>query len=684
MGRVLGVIVACLMAFDVAAGAESSFSRPYRMHLAWYSTFAVAVGDIDGDGRKDVVASARYGPEWATRLLMFRQTPDGAMASPIQVEVGEQSYGEFRMALADFDGDGAEDIVMGRGDTHGIQVIRLGDDGTPSVTTFGGPGAECTYVATGDVDLDGHQDVVCQDWHSTASVYFGDGQGGFHSWYGFRTVYGGYGADFNANTIQLADVTGDGFPDFLANPSGSISFYVYVNNGMGGFYSAVAYPELGTQSFALHVADLDGDGANEVLTTTPDNRPGAMLNVYRRGSNGYLALSERSAVHHSPTAVVAGRFGNNAGGDIAVAHYTFNALTVLGEGGAGLDSQFVHDLPGFGSHIEIWGWRRQHALAIGDLDSDGCIDLVAAANSGLIVLYGCEPFVPSMPVSDFDGDGVSDLLWFKQVTSELEMWHWGESGHRCARPCPWSLGRIMEAQAVGDFDGDGSSDVVFRDPVSGENLLRIGAFYDRMLTTVTNPGWRIVGAGDFDGDDQADLLWRNAVTGVNAIWRSADYSKQLPMYAVSDVRWEVAAVGDFDGDLRADILWRHTLTGWNAIWRSGRYDVQVPVTAVTNLDWKVRGAGDFDGDGRDDIVWRNMRSGANAIWLSGDFSSQRPVVAVTNIHWDVAAIADYNGDGRSDLLWRNSESGANVIWYSGQFATQRVLRSMIQSYRPVR
>src|SRR5690606_27151247 len=405
------------------------------------------------------------------------------------------------------------EVVLGRGLEHGVQVVRLGPGGAPSVAKHAGPGAACVHLATGDVDMDGHPDVVCHDDRNTASVYLGDGSGGFRSWYRFRTALGATFAP-GFRTIALADVTGDGYPDIVFN-SGSILLHVFANNGLGGFYSSVAYPDPGTSSVGLYVADLDGDGVNEVLTATPENRPGAMLKVHRRGPNGYLFLSERIPVHHSPTAIVAGQFGGNAGVDVAVAHYTFNALSVLGEGGMGLHSQFLHDLPGFGSHIE-YGWRiRQHSLAVGDLDGDGCADIAAALNSGVMVLYGCEPFEPSMPVSDFDGDGVSDVLWHNRDTSQLRIWHWADAGHWCTNPCPWSLGRIMDAQAVGDFDGDGSSDVVFRDPVSGENLMRIGAFYDRPLTTVTGQAWRIVGAGDFDGDDQADLLWRNGSTGVN-------------------------------------------------------------------------------------------------------------------------------------------------------------------------
>lgn len=666
------------------AAAAGAFGPPQRVMLAWSSASDVAIGDVNGDGRADLVVSARNAPHWDYTLRFFLQQPDGTLEAAAQIGLAESDgSSEYRLALADLDGDGALEAVTSAGGQAGVQVVKLTSAGTLSATRHPGPGWGCKYIVAGDIDRDGRPDVVCHDEQLSASVYIGNGRGGFRSSHWFQTLAGWYVLDYDFKTLRLADVTGDGYPDLLIAAGHSRSFHVHANNRMGGFFPAVSYahpraPDGGLlPSVDIQVADLDGDGVSEVLTTTPNARPDATLNVYRPGPGGYLVLSERVPVHDYPMAIVTGQIGTGPGLGVVLAHYAVGSVSVLGGDGRGLASQSLHPLPGYGNHIMIGDAGRQYAIALGDLDGDGCQDLAAATYSGVQLLHGCQSGRWRPAKNDFDGDGISDLLWHQRESSELFLWQWAswDYYYSCAAlyrgNCPFPLGRRMDAQAVGDFDGDRNADVFWRDPLTGENLLTLGAFDPSALATVTDRHWTVVGAGDFDGDGRSDLLWRNGRTGANTIWRSAAHRTQLPVRAVTDTRWQVAGVGDFDGDGRADIVWRHAASGRNVVWRAGRHDAQIALTAVTNLDWQVRAVGDFNADGLDDIVWRNVRTGANTIWLAGNYRNQRPVTAVTRLEWDIATVGDFNGDGSSDLVWRNARTGANTIWLSGRYQTQQ-------------
>ncbi len=383
----------------------------------------------------------------------------------------------------------------------------------------------------------------------------------------------------------------------LVTASNVNSFFVFPNNGLGGFWPATVYTHPWTPArvwaAALEVLDLDGDGVNEVVTASPDNRPEAALNVYRRGANGYLALSERIPIHDSTTALLAGDVDGDGDADLLAGHFTFNAVTLLGGGTAGLASQARYVLPGFGSKISSIYPVQGHSngIAFGDLNNDGCNDLASATHSGVIVLYGCRPFANRVPVSDFDGDGVSDLFWRDDGNGMNYLWQWADinAWHRCVTTrnytvgnamCPQSMTRNWGVQAHGDFDGDGNSDVFWRDSATGANQIWDRAFYPRAVTAVPSQDWQVVGAGDFDGDDRSDLLWRNTRTGANAIWKSGNYATQMAIVSVTDQRWKVAGVGDFNGDGQSDILWRHSSSGSNAIWRSGRKDIPQAAPAV--------------------------------------------------------------------------------------------------------
>jgi len=680
MKRLIFSLVIWCLATSVVLAATPSFGPPYRLTFDWFSTYDIASGDVDGDGRNDVVVSLKDGFQAGARLEYFLQRPDGTLSASTDVILPDWYGGHYRIELVDLDGDGALEVVMPTPDASGLLVAQLGTDGVSTVEHRAGPGATCKFMTTGDIDLDGNPDIVCHDVQLTASVYMGDGRGGFRSAYKFRTMAGWYILDYDFKTLQLADVTGDGYPDLLVSAEHSRAFHVYTNNRMGGFFAAVAYPHLGSISVAIHAADIDGDGLNEVLTATPENRPYSQLNVYRPGRYGYLEMSERIPVGDSPTVVLSESVGDVPGASLIVGHYTFNSISVVRKGLDDVWQQSAYELPGFGSHVDLGDVRRQYNIALADLDSDGCSDLAAATHAGVVLLYGCEPGKKSLPVNDFDGDGISDLIWHSPILSTLYLWQGAELKHwhvcRAPYPCPDSLGRYMEGQAVGDFDGDGNSDIFFRDPSSGENLLRLGAFYSRALPAVRAAGWKVVGAGDFDGDDKSDLLWRNDDTGANTIWRAASSTRQQRMRPVNDLRWKVAAVGDFDRDGRADIFWRHSTNGRNVIWLGGRYEEQVAAQQVTDTGWETRGVGDFNRDGSADLVWRNVRTGRNVIWLSAHGSRQVGVATVTNTDWDIATVGDYDGDGVSDLVWRNLVTGANVIWSAGNNKLPRPVAPM--------
>lgn len=690
MSRVLIVMLAWWLSAGAVHAAGSTFSSPYRLSLAWRATYDVAIGDVNGDGRKDLVVPTRQGYGWRYTLSIYLQGADGRLGAPVSVALPETTAVQYRIALADLDGDGAMEVVTGTPAAAGVYVVRMTSARTASLVEHPGPASSCWFVVAGDIDRDGNPDVLCHDQRMTAVAYIGNGRGGFRTTRTIPTLAGWYTPFEDFKTLQLADATGDGYLDLLISSANTSAFHVMANNRMGGFFAGAAYPHPPSRgewrSSAIHAADIDGDGISEVLTATPDFRPYAALNVYRRAPNGFLSLSDRIPVHHLPTAILSGKAGPDAGVKVMLGHYSYSALSVLGEDGGDLRSQFLYELPGFGNHIDVEETARQYSIALGDLDGDGCDDLAGATYSGVTILYGCETFQPTLPAGDFDGDGVSDLLWY-HASADQHLWPMADetAGFECRMmiPCPGALGRQMLAQ-VGDFDGDGSSDVFWRDPLTGENLVTLGAFDPYWATTVSNLDWQPVGTGDFDNDDRADLLWRNRRTGANVIWRSAEYKSQQAVRTVADARWQVAGVDDFDGDRRADILWRHAATGANVIWKSGNHATQQSLVTVNDQGWTVVGTGDFDGDGRADIVWRHAGSGANAIWKAGNHRAQLPVTRVSDPLWRIAAVGDYNGDGLSDLVWRRAASGKSVIWLSGDSRKQKPLASMHSDWEIVR
>lgn len=270
---------------------------------------------------------------------------------------------------------------------------------------------------------------------------------------------------------------------------------------------------------------------------------------------------------------------------------------------------------------------------------------------------------------DFDGDGLSDVLWRNTATGVNIIWKAASSTspqYMYSVQSPWFVA------GIGDFDGDGRSDVLWRNSSSGGNAIwKSGSATTQQTVSSVPTYWSVAGIGDFNGDGIDDILWRNQ--GLSVIWRGGNASAQQAVTAL-DKAWKVAGIGDFNGDGVSDILWRNEATGANVIWRSAS-SVTTQAVSTLPLYWKVAGVGDFNGDGRDDILWRN--GSANAIWRSGSHTTPQTVASVP-AYWLPVAIADYDGDDADDILWRNGS--INTIWRSANSATQMPVASQSASW----
>lgn len=298
-------------------------------------------------------------------------------------------------------------------------------------------------------------------------------------------------------------------------------------------------------------------------------------------------------------------------------------------------------------------------------------DNARALNQTMAVLAGFRATtVPRGIVpSDFNGDGVSDLLWRNVVNGQNALWLGADSTTpQAVSPVPSQAWRAVGA---GDFNGDGVSDLFWRNNQDGQNLIWLSGNLatSQPVATVHTQDWQVAGIGDFNGDGISDLFWRNSRDGRNAIWLSADVTRQPTVSGVSNQDWRVSGVGDFNGDGMSDLFWRNRTNGQNVIWLSANSATSLTVATIPAQSWQVAATGDFNGDGDWDLFWRNSSDGRNAIWPSADLAQLQDVPTIPNRDWKIANAGDYNGDGVSDLFWRNSRDGRNTIWLSANSAT---------------
>ena len=226
--------------------------------VAGAETSNLAVGDLDGDGNLDVIAT---NPLQAS-ISVFLGSPDGTLAAAVNLPVGISGAAEpYSAAIADFDGDGKPDVAIADSGSQTI-IVRIGNgDGSfgPEIA-YPDRGTPPLIVITADVNGDGVADLLCANRGSdNVSVLIGRGDGTFRkallaSTGTLSAPYSIAVADFNQDGV-LDIVTGDYAPEVA---SGSDDASVLLGIGNGNFEPPLVVP--GSPAYGVAVGDFNGDG----------------------------------------------------------------------------------------------------------------------------------------------------------------------------------------------------------------------------------------------------------------------------------------------------------------------------------------------------------------------------------------------------------------------------------------
>jgi len=229
---------------------------------------ALALGDVNGDGKLDVVTANSQGhgeTGYRGTVSVLLGTGSGKLATHVDYAVGDDPEG---VALGDVNGDGKLDIVVANTGVDfdwSVGVLLGKGDGTFSGEAEISGGLGPNAVALGDLNGDGKLDAVLINTMAaggdTAAILLGKGDGTLLGAPGYSLTSG------NARSLVLADLNGDGALDIVTVGDNPSMLTVLFGKGDGTFPSSAGY---GVETSAVAFRDLNGDGRLDLVTTARD------------------------------------------------------------------------------------------------------------------------------------------------------------------------------------------------------------------------------------------------------------------------------------------------------------------------------------------------------------------------------------------------------------------------------
>ncbi|MDE3144368.1 MAG: T9SS type A sorting domain-containing protein, partial [Bacteroidota bacterium] len=639
--------------------------------------YSVSVGDIDGDGKPDI-AAANY---TSNNIAVFLNTSSGSINFAAHSDF-TGGTNPSSILIGDIDGDGKSDLAFSNYNSNTVSVLRntssIGSISFAAKSDYTA-GTAPLGIAIGDIDGDGKPDLaVVNNTDNTVSVLRNISTSGsisFSSKVDFAT-----GSFTNPGMVAIGDIDGDGKPDIACSNSGMFASTasLYRNNpqyiptissfsplsGMVGdaititgtnfsstasnnivFFGATKATVSTATTTSLSVAVPTGAiyAPITVLTT------GTALAAYSTAnfnpifspnkgsiSTGDFAAKSDITTGSSPGNILAGDIDGDGKPDLVVINGTNTVSIFRNTGSSGTIS--------FATNVDITTGTLPVALAIGDIDGDGKLDIaVVNKNSYTVSVFrntssssnisfaakvdlstGSSTYPQSVAIGDIDGDGKPDIAVADYNAALVSVFlNTGSSGNiSFATKSDFTCGNAPYSIRISDIDGDGKPDIAVANYSSNSvSVLRNTgsngsiSFATKVdIATGSNP--ITLTTGDIDGDGKTDIIVANYYATSISVLRNTSSSGSISFAAKLDLTTSgdpyFLSIGDIDGDGKPDITVSNISANNISVFRnkssSGSLSFAAKIDFSTGVQPNGIVAADIDGDGKLDISVSNSSS----------------------------------------------------------------------------
>jgi hypothetical protein len=338
----------------------------------------LVAADFTGAGFPDIVALSSILPPQApnsSNLKTYIATAAGVYAAPTLTADGNNP---LYLASADINGDGFMDVVSASSD-DGVLAVFFNDKASPGTfntpLVLTSPGA--SQVAIADMNGDGMPDLISADYN--VSLFIQTSPGTFAA---PIPLYSG-----GANWVAVGDLNGDGAPDVALTDAASVKVLMHTGAASATAYAAPVTVFTPTTNYNVQgvsiiaIADVNGDGLNDLVITDPGPTGGA-----------------------APTVNVLLQDASNHGSFLAPVSYPIAALDLP-------QSIVLKDLQGSGKLDIVIGGQQNVTVLLHD-----------PANPGKFLAASIYPAAGAneIAIADINGDGKPDIVVSNGVTNPMQ------------------------------------------------------------------------------------------------------------------------------------------------------------------------------------------------------------------------------------------------------------------------
>ena len=702
----------------------------------------VTVADVDNDGKLDVVAANHSGQS----LSIYRNTTTGntvSFAPRVDFATGTTPY---RVSVGDLDGDGKQDLVVANAGSSTVSVLRnLSVPGVINSNSFAAKvdfvtGSTPERVIIADLDGDGRPDLAsANDYGASVSILRnlistpGPITNGS---FAFRVDLT---AASRPQTIVAGDFDNDGKLDLAVGTYSGASISVFKNQSTSGFLSFAARFDLptGGSTHDLALGDLDGNGKVDLVAVSEYSEKAA---VYRNVStNGILVAGSFAArvdfpCGHNPAGVSVSDLDADGRPEIVAGNYDGivsvlkNLVPISGQPSISQQPASLSVISGQNAVFTVtangasplkYRWRKNGtplvnggnitgatnaALTVSAVDASDAgqysvivsnnVGSVISSNATLTVLFA--PVITAQPISQIVPLGGSASFNVVAAGTAPLAYQWKKNGAVLPGATDPTLTFVnVQTANVGTYTVVVSNIVdavesapatleigvppsIVAQPVSQKVYAHSTAAFS-VIADGALPlryQWRFNG-DDISGATDAQLVLPNVPFSAAGTY---DVVVRNPVGVVTSSPASLTVQlrsSDFNEDGQPDILWEHP-SGAVAAWLMDNTNILRSVylqQLAVPSGWRIVAQGDFNQDGASDLVLQHQKVGYVRIWLLDGTN----VLAKCELPrrtmptgWRVAGVNDFDGDSKPDILWQHPNHNLAISLMDGTNVTSSV------------